>query len=218
MAEFTDAQRQLIIAAEQLIAEKGLDAVSDREIARFSGQKNHSAIKYHFGDRRALIEAILDYRMIPLNRLRQQMLDRLDQDEQSSVRDLIVALVMPYAQSIIDNNDSYYVSLLSQLYNQQSDKVFVVSQRRVSSVVNLTKKLHQALPDLDEAALYRRLRLAGTVLIHTVAIWDHQRRLHPARWHREYILEQADSLVDFICGGLVSATSSIQKQNGLNHE
>ena len=49
--EFSAAKLDLIKAAEELIAEFGLAGVSDREIARHGGQKNNSAVAYHFGDR-----------------------------------------------------------------------------------------------------------------------------------------------------------------------
>ena len=47
---------KIIEAAERLFAQKGIDKVSTREIAREAGQKNHSALKmrysplpYHYG-------------------------------------------------------------------------------------------------------------------------------------------------------------------------
>ena len=39
--------RQLLLAAERLIAERGLAALSTRMIAREAGQKNNSALQYH---------------------------------------------------------------------------------------------------------------------------------------------------------------------------
>jgi AcrR family transcriptional regulator len=41
-------ERALISAAERLYAERGVDAVSMREITREAGQKNSSAFQYHF--------------------------------------------------------------------------------------------------------------------------------------------------------------------------
>ena len=71
----TPAALQILQVAERLYAEQGVDAVSVRQISREAGQKNHSAVQYHFGSARGLLEAILDFRMIPLNARRQLLLD-----------------------------------------------------------------------------------------------------------------------------------------------
>jgi len=46
-------------AAEQLFAVGGIEGPSDREIIALAGVGNKSAISYHFGSRRGLVDAIL---------------------------------------------------------------------------------------------------------------------------------------------------------------
>lgn len=46
-------------AAEQLFAVGGIEGPSDREIIALAGVGNKSAIRYHFGSRRGLVDAIL---------------------------------------------------------------------------------------------------------------------------------------------------------------
>ncbi len=46
-------------AAEQLFAVEGIEGPSDREIIALAGVGNKSAINYHFGSRRGLVDAIL---------------------------------------------------------------------------------------------------------------------------------------------------------------
>ena len=48
-----------IDAAEALFAERGLDGVTTREILDAAGQKNQSALQYHFGSREGLILALV---------------------------------------------------------------------------------------------------------------------------------------------------------------
>ena len=67
----------LLMAAERLFAAQGLEAVSTRMIAKEAGHKNHSALQYHFGSRDGLIEAILNYRITPINQERLRRLDLL---------------------------------------------------------------------------------------------------------------------------------------------
>ena len=55
-----DATRARIVAAcERLFAERGIERVSLNEIVAAAGQRNASAIHYHFGDREGLMERVL---------------------------------------------------------------------------------------------------------------------------------------------------------------
>ena len=50
MARSAEATRaQLVATAEILFAARGLDAVSQNEITKAAGQRNASALHYHFG-------------------------------------------------------------------------------------------------------------------------------------------------------------------------
>ncbi|MEM8500088.1 MAG: helix-turn-helix domain-containing protein [Pseudomonadota bacterium] len=62
----TTSREHLLNISESLFISDGMDAVSLRAIARAAGQKNPSALHYHFGSREELIEAIV------ARRLRQQ--------------------------------------------------------------------------------------------------------------------------------------------------
>ena len=57
-----DARLRMLVAAERLFAERGIGAVSLREIGAAAGQRNNSAAQYHFGTRQNLVAAILDLR------------------------------------------------------------------------------------------------------------------------------------------------------------
>ena len=53
----------ILLAAERLLAEYGMHGASLRQISEAAGQKNTSAIHYHFGSREQLIEAVFIHRM-----------------------------------------------------------------------------------------------------------------------------------------------------------
>ena len=54
---------RLLDAAETLFAKKGFGAVTTRAILRAAGQRNESALHYHFGGRQGLIEALHERRL-----------------------------------------------------------------------------------------------------------------------------------------------------------
>ena len=57
--EVASTRTAVMRAAEQLFAVGGIEGPSDREIIALSGAGNKSAIGYHFGSRRGLVDAIL---------------------------------------------------------------------------------------------------------------------------------------------------------------
>lgn len=82
------------MAAEQLFAERGIDAVPIRDITGAAGV-DVSAIHYHFGSKRALVLAILAVRAEELGRARAALLDEIEADPDPSLEDVIEALVRP---------------------------------------------------------------------------------------------------------------------------
>ena len=59
-ADALATRERIVAAAERLFAERGLDGVSLVEVGRAAGQRNRSAVQYHFGDKQGLVHAILD--------------------------------------------------------------------------------------------------------------------------------------------------------------
>lgn len=76
--ERSNATRErLLDVAEQLFAQRGLDAVSVRDITQ-GARASLGAITYHFGTMRKLIVAVFDRRMAPLTRQRLEALDAVE--------------------------------------------------------------------------------------------------------------------------------------------
>lgn len=56
-----DKREQILVAAENLFAEKGFDATSVRELAKKAGV-NIAMISYYFGSKEKLFESVVEYR------------------------------------------------------------------------------------------------------------------------------------------------------------
>ena len=112
-----DTRENLILAAERLFAEKGIDNVSLREINRAAGQKNVAALHYHFGTREMLLEAIFERRMAGINRRRVAMLDAMEAiGPITQVRPVVTAMVAPLAEQLDPTvRGQHYVRFLAQV-------------------------------------------------------------------------------------------------------
>ncbi|MBI2705578.1 MAG: TetR/AcrR family transcriptional regulator [Actinobacteria bacterium] len=56
-----DTQEKLVAAAAHLFARRGIEAVPLRDVGAQAGQRNASAVQYHFGGRWDLVAAILSH-------------------------------------------------------------------------------------------------------------------------------------------------------------
>src|SRR6185369_171346 len=102
IAPMTDTRDKLLSAAEQLFAERGVDAVSLREITRAAGARNVIAVQYHFEDRAGVLTAILAKHLPDVDARRHALLDELEANGEPTARGIAGALVRPLAAKLAD--------------------------------------------------------------------------------------------------------------------
>lgn len=111
-----DTKAQLVAAAEVLFAERGIEAVSLREINRAANQANASALQYHFGDRAGLVRAVLRKHHPDVEARRSALLDAYDGAGDDDLRALAAALVQPLAAKLDDpDGGRAYLRVLAEL-------------------------------------------------------------------------------------------------------
>jgi len=103
----------LIRAAEKLIASKGLADVSTREILKTAGQRNQSALQYHFGSKNGLIKAAVNERTLSIDARRLELMENIG--DPPSFHDVCEILIKPLAE-LAENPDAGkdYLIFLSQ--------------------------------------------------------------------------------------------------------
>ena len=104
----SEGRARLLRAAEELFARRGFDGVTDREIVSAAGHRNNSAVRYHFGTRTHLIEAIWYEHSAPVNRQRAELMRRFPDPRDVSVRQLVEAHVEPIVTELLRWTPSYW--------------------------------------------------------------------------------------------------------------
>lgn len=113
-----DARTQILRAAGRLLAENGLEGASMREITRAAGQKNTTALQYHFGDREGLLRALMDAYVPRVSVRRHALLDHLTARGDMTLREAAGVLVTPLVAELQEEDGSDFLQVAAQLINR----------------------------------------------------------------------------------------------------
>lgn len=191
-----------MLAAERLIAERG-QLVPLRDIAAAAGQRNNSAVQYHFGSRDGLIEAVVAHRIAMLEVRRLELLaEHAALDEPDDVHALLEILVVPMFELGTQHGIGYYARFLEQIRTHPAvtDEANLSGDRRTSVRV-IIHRLGRGLPDLAPALRVRRLRRLATVLFALLA--DHERAVEDGRVKAGDVTAWAET-IDMLAGLLTA--------------
>lgn len=157
----------MILVAERLIAERGIDAVSLREIGAAAGQRNNSAAQYHFGTKEGLVAAIYEYRMRSMNEQRLAALAVLEPTgDHAELTALVDVLVTPLID-VITPGESWYARFLVQLSARGTwAGCYPAPSRSLQDGVWQARgRIKVLLADVPDAVLTARLRLAFGLIL-----------------------------------------------------
>ena len=149
-------KERIIEVAERLFAKRGYDGVSLRQITREAGV-DVALVKYYFGSKQGLFDALLKRRADILNRERSEALDRvLERSNPAPVEDIIDAFTHPILNEIVGEDDTWrhYFGLLAQINNNPEWGGMTMSRYFDPLVRRFIDALRDALPDADEVDIY----------------------------------------------------------------
>lgn len=161
-------KQQLIAAAETLFAERGIEGVSLREINSAAGQKNSTALQYHFVDRRGLVRAVLAKHTPDVDVARHAMLDEYERAGRDDLRELAAALVGPSAAKLADHDGGRaYLQVNAQVLNRPELRFDEARSNLSDSVHRWRQIVGPLLPDVAVRRLHHRftaIRVSSTEL------------------------------------------------------
>ena len=166
MSRGEQARRDILDAAERLIAEQGVQ-VPLRDIALAAGQRNNSAVNYYFRNRQELIDAIVRRRLEPMEHERRLMFDGADVGTRDDVGLLLRVMVLP----LLSVDSAYYARFLqAAALHLRTD----AEQAPESVWPRVLDGLARAVPTKDRAARHRRVGAVATAMFALLA--EHERR------------------------------------------
>jgi AcrR family transcriptional regulator len=196
-ADLTKAR--LMAAAEGLFADYGIEAVSARRIALAAGQRNQSAIRYHFGSKDDLVAALHAQRISEINERRTELLDA--PGAANDMRALIGAIAMPLAERVErDAGGSAYVRFLAHLFSDRQRRDLLIEHGESAALLRrIYADLRRLASAIPEPLFSERLRLLVGGIIHALA---DRERLRAKGGAGPFVLGQAAFVNNLIDAGI----------------
>jgi AcrR family transcriptional regulator len=212
-----DTKTRILDAVERLVADHGLE-VSLRAITAEAGV-NLAAVNYHFQSKDALIDAMIDRRVDPVNRLRLEMLDALERDYPTGALPLEGVLEAFLAPLLQMENAEHVRILFGRLYSLPEEFLKRVFLRRLEPIVHrFTNAFERAMPDLPVRDRMTCMFLTIGAMVHVMA-WS---RMLPVISKGLVTADDSKDLtarvVNFAAAGFRAALENAQRQNeGIRH-
>lgn len=170
-------QERLILEAERLFGERGIDGVTMRMICDAADQKFAGSVQYHFGDLLGLLYAVFEYRETQLQPQRRELLEQGWRDGRlDDVRYLLRVLFQPNFRLYAEEGNIHFMRCHAAYLTTYRPRGVEHPVDRGSPA---TQAMREAMDLLDHrlsalgpgrAAL--RLEYVGTMLLYGMAEYD----------------------------------------------
>ena len=197
MARDATLTRALLIrAAERRFATEGVNGAKIADIVRDAGQRNDSAIGYHFGSRQGLLEAIIERHMDGMEATRQA--SRADLPR-ASVAEVVRAIVLPTAELLRTDEGRDFLQIAEQLAGWAGVRTGRPALPiRDTAIAAQLARLEELLRQ-EFATPVARERVAALITFLTASLAERSRSIDAGRrqplGHERYVVDLTSMLV-----------------------
>ncbi|MCW8883807.1 MAG: TetR family transcriptional regulator [Motiliproteus sp.] len=208
-----DTAKRILDAAITLFAEHGFQETSLRDITGLA-DVNLASVNYHYGSRKALVQAVADHYLAPLCRdLENRITERLIDDTKVHPEELFEMLVKAVlkASSSRPQGVVLFMRLMGFAYLEtQSDLRPFIIKRYGETFKRFMRMLHSSVPNLSEDEFFWRvhLMLGATILPLSShhALTEIESESYETQASVEVILHR---LVPFLVAGLSASADTV---------
>jgi AcrR family transcriptional regulator len=127
--DYPASAQKLILAAEYLVAERGTEGTSAREILRRADQANNSAIYHHFGSKQQLIETVYSLRQAEADDARVAWFARRDQAPQD-LPEILDAILRPLLEALHGSRRRTFAKFILHLILANPENEVLAEERQ----------------------------------------------------------------------------------------
>jgi AcrR family transcriptional regulator len=170
----TDTKKNILDAAEKLFSRHGFSSTSLRMLTKEAGV-NLAAVNYHFGSKEELIKAVIERRLLPLNRLRTEKLQGVkkcaeEEKRLPEVREVLLAFMEPtFAFRKSGEGAQNFITLIGRTFSEPEGTVREIFLDLVRPVFQLLHDLLcEALPQVPRDVIFCRLHFTLGAMGHAM--------------------------------------------------
>lgn len=210
---------RLIHVAMRLFGEHGIDRVSLKEISDAAGNRNKSAVGYHFASKQGLIDALLQ---------------RIDQDVGTAIGDVVLALkarldggealeIADVVKGVLEPVVNFYISspygrdafrLLARLMHDPVEGLPLAVRRengvRIETVIQILQSLQ---PEKPPRLIEQHVHHTIMATINGLSLADRFLALRTDIWAANELGAFFDSYAEFLACGLSSGAGTTSTNN-----
>ncbi|WP_026375060.1 TetR/AcrR family transcriptional regulator [Aestuariibacter salexigens] len=195
----------ILNAAELLFSQHGFADTSLRMITS-DANVNLASVNYHFGNKKNLIQAVLQRYLDVLIPHVEQQLERL---EKRSVTSILNCVLEPVARlnDVRPNGTAMFVQLLGRGYTESQGHLrrFIMGQYG-DTISRLVASLHEALPDVPAEEMFWRLHFALGTFVFSMASSQALTDIAQADFNQQVDIEGVIAhLAPFVASGISQA-------------
>ncbi len=174
---FSESQIRILLSAEKMFAQNGIDGASLREIAKLADQRNPFAPQYHFGSREGLMRAVFAFRMGQLEEERARMLAEAEAAGREHEPRVILDMIYLPQITLVDGdgNHSYANFLCQYLLRERATWFGDFGTPLPPTLVRILELLRGCMTHLSDAAAQRRLVSSSLVFLHFLSVYGGMR-------------------------------------------
>ncbi|MBO6636068.1 TetR/AcrR family transcriptional regulator [Parvibaculum sp.] len=201
-----DTRARLMEAAERLFGARGLHAVTLKEINAAAGQRNESALHYHFGSKARLVDAILNTRVAAIDRVRVKRVEALvGSGRENDIAEILRATFEPLTGLLDTEEGVRFVRFAAQVLNDPDHDLPTVAIRSgFEGIARANGLIMAALGDLPPEIAIQRQRLLVEMVLTSLAIWTRRSDAMTNDAARAFFVS---SLFDAMAGALTAPVS-----------
>jgi len=201
-----DTRLRLMQAAERLFGERGLHAVTLKEINAAAGQRNESALHYHFGSKQRLVQAILEHRVAAVDRVRMDRVEALVAARGTHDLKAIIRATFEPLTGLLDTEEGVrFVRFSSQVLNDPDfDLPTLALKSGFEGISRANALIVAVLGDLVPEVAVQRQRLMVEMVLTSLALWTRRPDAMVNEPARRFFVE---SLFDAVAGALAAPVS-----------
>jgi len=194
--ERTDTRKNIKVAARRLFAERGVEAVTVREIVAAAGAKNGGSLNYYFKSKEGLVLELINEIFNDLSVVWLERISEMDRGGgPSSVREVVDIIVRaPQADAYTDPSPTAHRFLASVLFIRRKEVSTYLDQMNFLVFRRLLQLISKLCVQIPEAVMRQRLIFFAWYVLSVQAAHEAWR----ASRRRSDVWTQTDPLLNLV--------------------